>query len=209
MGPQGSLAKAQGYSVLVVELSDDFGPRRRPDRPNLYVGVVLGDPHIRFDAIRASKRRRAAVRNFGVRVRDDLTPPLISESEESARETASRLIKKLKRRGYAVNGYTTVWHVYVIELKDTVGPRRDPRFPWVYVGETSIGVEERYRQHVEGARNRRGRLFSPVVMKHHLRLRPDLYEAAPVLFSAHDAKKAERDLAERLASIGYSVKGGH
>lgn len=206
------VSSSEGFSILVVELSDDFGPRRRPDRPNLHVEVVQGDPHRRFDEMRKSKRRHARVREFGVCVRDDLIPNLASyttSSKERIEEAKKRLVRKLKHKAYTVNGDLTVWHLYVIELKDTVGEWTNPKYPWVYVGETSIAIDDRYRQHVEGARNKRGRLYSPVVRNYHLRLRPDLYKHEPPYFTASDAKKAEAELAERLRAQGYSVKGGH
>lgn len=35
-------------------------------------------------------------------------------------------------------------YVYVIELPDTVGPRRRPRLPNILVGDTCKSVEERF-----------------------------------------------------------------
>jgi len=198
-----------GESLLVVELSDDVGPRRHPDKPNLSVNVVIGDPHGRFEQIKRSGRGPAKVRDFGLRPRDDLTPELKSSTRKAVEVAKTKLIKDLRQQGYTVNGTTNVWHVYVIELDDSVRPKRKTELPWVYVGETSLGIEDRYRQHTEGAHNARGRLYSPVVMKHHVRLRPDLYETEPTLFSQDDSKRAERALADRLRRTGYSVKGGH
>ena len=65
-------------------------------------------------------------------------------------------------------------YVYVIELNDNVGPRRDARFPNVYVGETCRSREERFRQHKSGyfAGDRK---WAPFVV----RLRPDLSEDLP------------------------------
>jgi hypothetical protein len=197
------------YSLLVVELSDEFGPRRHPDKPNLRVDVVIGDPDTRFDQMKLSGRRHSTVRELGIRVRGDLTPKVRASTVKTARAAKTELIRDLNRQGYTVNGYTMAWHVYVIELKDSVGPRKNPQLPWVYVGQTSRDVEFRYRQHAEGARNSRGRLYNNAAKKHHLCLRPDLYENEPTLFTADDAKHAERELADRLRRAGYSVKGGH
>jgi hypothetical protein len=198
-----------GYALLVVELSDKFGPRRHPDKPNLRVDVVIGDPYARFDQIKLSGLRHSKVREFGIRVRGDLTPKIRPPTDRTARASKTELIKDLNRQGYSVNGYTTVWHVYVIELKGSVGPRMNPQLPWVYVGQTSRDVELRYRQHADGVRNSRGPLYSRAANQHHLCLRPDLYENEPTLFSADDAKHAEREFADRLRRAGYSVKGGH
>jgi hypothetical protein len=150
-----------GEALLVVELSDEFGQRRHPDKPNLRVDIVQGDRHVRFDQITRSGRRHSAVREFGLRVRDDLTPEMKVSTNKAVRTAKKELIKDLNR------------------------------------------------QHTEGARNARGRLYSPAVNKHHACLRPDLYKNEPTLFSVDDSKRAERELADRLRNAGYSVKGGH
>lgn len=101
--------------------------------------------------------------------------------------------------------------VFVVELDDDVGPRgANPEFPWVDVGETSRTPEERFHQHLTRTRTKKGhRLFSTVVADHGLRLRPDPYAAEPLLYTHEDAKIAEALLGERLAQVGYSIKGAH
>ncbi len=203
------MVSASHHRLLVVELDDQAGPRRRADRPNLYVGTTSGDPQERFRQIRASAKRHPLVREHGLRVRGDLTRSYRPTTANDVQRQKRKLVHKLRRQGYTVNGDTTVWHVYVIELDEMVGTSLHPDKPWVYVGETSIPVEDRFQQHLTGARNGKGRLFSPVVHRHGVRLRPDLYEAEPTLYTADDAKVAETALAGRLAASGYSVKGGH
>ena len=88
-------------------------------------------------------------------------------------------------------------------------PASTTAFSWIYVGETSIDPEDRFEQHKSGARNGKGPLFSKVVRDHGIDLRRDLYEHLPPLYTAASAKVAERKLAERLATLGYSVRGGH
>ncbi len=197
------------YRVFAVELDDGFGPRRRADRPNIHLGVTARDPKELFDAARADRGRVRVVREHGVRLRSDLTPNYGPTTQAEAQRQKRALTAKLMRRGFTVNGDTTVWRLYVIELDDAVGPRKRPDRPWVYVGETSRTPEERFEQHRSQARNQNGPLYSRVVARHALHLRPDLYDPERVLFTRDEARKAERALAERLARQGYSVKGGH
>lgn len=195
------------HHVYVAELADSFGPRRRADRPNVWVGVVKGDRRTRFEHLRRSERH-PQLRDHAVRLRTDLTRNYPATTAADAKRQRRKVIAKLKRQGYTVNGDTTVWRLYVIELHDAVGARERPDRPWVYVGLTSKTPEERFEEHRTGARTRRGPLFSRVVHRHGLRLRPDLYEREPVRYSFEDGRTAEEALAERLRRKGYSVKGG-
>lgn len=198
------------HQVFVVELDDDYGPRRRSDRPNVLVRITTRDPADHFARIKASSKRHRTIREHGVRLRADLTRNYGPTTETEARRQQRKIINKLMRKGFTVNGDTRVWCLYVIELDDDVGPRANPEFPWVYVGETSRSPEERFRQHMTRARTKKGhRLFSTVVADHGLHLRPDLYETEPLLYTHEDAKIAEALLGDRLARVGYSIKGAH
>ena len=100
--------------------------------------------------------------------------------------------------------------VYVILLRNSVlkergvlrlNPRRDPLQPCVYVGMTGLPVDHRFENHKNGYKSAR------VVEKHGLRLLPELYEHLnPMPFEA--AAQMEKDLAEDLRAVGYTVTGG-
>ncbi len=197
------------YRVFAVELDDWFGPRRRADRPNIHLGVTCRDPKDLFDAARAGRGSAGVVREHGVRLRSDLTRGYGPTTRAEAQRQKRALTAKLMKRGFTVNGDTRVWRVYVIELDDGVGTRQHPNRPWVYVGETSLMPEERFEKHQHQVRNRKGPVYSRVVARHLLRLRPDLYEGEPVCYTRADSLVAEKALAERLARQGYSVRGGH
>jgi len=206
----GRVASGQQHRVFVVELDDQFGPRRRADRPNLYVGTTIDDPELNFERMKRSSKRHRVVREHGVRLRQDLVASYPPTTAADIRRQKRKVIDKLMRKGFTVNGDLRVWRLYVIELEDTVGPRADPRYPWVYVGETSIDVDERIRQHFEEARTAKGYpLYSKWVYRHGLRPREDLYRAEPPQYTHEDALIAERMLGERLRAAGYSVKGAH
>jgi len=102
-------------------------------------------------------------------------------------------------------------HVYVVWLDPAVAklravraenPKRDPRKPCVYVGMTGLTPEERFANHKTGIKD------APVVKRYGGRLLPELYaHLNPMPFAA--ASQMERDLAEDLRRVGYTVMGGH
>jgi len=189
--------------ALVVEL-DDVVPRRDPDKPNLYVGLTIEAPAIRYERLKMGYGP-AWLQGHLVRLRGDLVsgPFLL---RDDARLECRTAIRCLRSEGYTVNRDTRVWTVYVIEL-DPKGSK-DPGKGFVYVGETSKAPEERYKEHIKGKRNKRGRLYAPLVRKYGKRLRMDL---APEIryFDGASSKAAEKRWARKLKDEGYKVVGGH
>jgi hypothetical protein len=95
------------------------------------------------------------------------------------------------------------YYVYVVELDDAVGPRRDPRYPSVYVGQSVAPPAERLRQHKDGYR------ASRYVRRHGKHLRPRLYRHFNPMPTRDQAVAMEQELARRLRKRGYTVYGGH
>ena len=191
------------YWVFVVELLDVV-PRRCPSKPNLFVGITTCEPELRVADLKAGKGPDWLRGNL-VGLRSDLMPITNSNRASADIKYAAR-VNNLKAQGFTVNRDTTVWTVYVVELDATAISNQGKGF--VYVGETSKTAEERFLEHKSGARNGNGPLFSRVVHKHGLRLRPDL---APTrkYFSQAASKKAEADWHDELVAKGYVAKGGH
>lgn len=109
-------------------------------------------------------------------------------------------------------------NLYVIELNIEVwrersfkgqNPGTKGTETCLYVGETYLTPEERYRKHVDGAKNKWGYSISnKLVREYHQKLRPDLYaNLNPV--PHWEAKEAEQRLASRLRSEGYAVYSGY
>jgi len=189
--------------VLVVEL-DDIVPRRDPDKPNLYVGLTIEEPATRYERLKMGYGP-AWLQGHLVRLRGDLVSgPFLSRDD--ARLECRMAIRCLKSEGYTVNRDTKVWTVYVIEM-DPKGCK-DPGKGFVYVGETSKTPEARFKEHIKGKRNMRGRLYSRSVRKYGQRLRMDL---APEIryFDGRSSKAAEKRWARKLKDEGYRVIGGH
>ena len=189
--------------VIVVEL-DDVVPRRDPGKPNLYVALTIEEPATRHERLKRGCGP-AWLQGHLVRLRDDLVSGPFVRRDDTKRECRIA-IRCLKNEGYTVNRDTKVWTVYVIEL-DPKGCK-DPGKGFVYVGETSKIPEERYKEHIKGKRNKRGRLYAPSVRKYGKCLRMDL---APEIryFDGASSKAAEKRWARKLKDEGYKVVGGH
>ena len=106
------------------------------------------------------------------------------------------------------------YYVYVIELSRAFGetsrakqtnpnPRSDK--PCIYVGSSSKIPEERFQEHIEGARNNRGPLYSRVVKKYGIRLRPRLYQRYNPIATREEAEMKERELTQKYRKRGYTV----
>ena len=189
--------------VIVVEL-DDVVPRRDPDKPNLYVGLTIEEPATRFERLKMG-HGPAWLQGHLVGLRDDLTSGPLFSRDEAERE-CRMAIRCLKSEGYTVNRDTRVWTVYVIEM-DPKGCK-DPGKGFMYVGETSKTPEERFKEHIKGKRNKRGRLYSRSVRKYGLVLRLDLAPETRY-FDAASSKAAEKRWARKMKDEGYKVVGGH
>ena len=193
------------HRVIVVEL-DDVAPRRRLDRPNLYLGVTVEPRLQRYERLRAGAGPDW-IRGHIIRLRPDLYRNYPPTPTDDAKRQKKRLSRRLKRRAYTVNRDTRVWSLYVVQLnKDAIS---DAGEGWVYVGETSRDPQTRLQQHLDGERNSNGRLYSSVVHRNGLSLREDLMEGPKTYYARKDAQLAEAALAEHLRDLGYRVEGGH
>ncbi|WP_026754360.1 hypothetical protein [Sediminibacter sp. Hel_I_10] len=108
------------------------------------------------------------------------------------------------------------YRIYVIELRKKVFTENtkfrvaNPQFNGVleclYVGMTSKTPKERFLQHKEGYRNKKGyKLSSNIVEKYGSYLRPSLYNHIPPIDSRAEALKMEAQLAMELRRQRYAV----
>lgn len=80
-------------------------------------------------------------------------------------------------------------------------PKRNSKKPCVYVGMTGLTPEERFANHKAGIK------AASVVKRHGVRLLPELFaHLNPMPYAA--AVQMERDLAEDLRRLGFTVAGG-
>lgn len=194
------------YSIIVVEL-DDVVPRRSSDHPNLYVGVTTFSLSDCYERLTAGVDP-SWVSPHIVRLRTELCQDSVTSSAKSAENRSRALISRLRSSGYTVNRLTTTWRVYVLELDPAATP--DPGKGFLYVGETSLPVEERVAQHLSGARtkNDKASLSVKVVRDHFMRIAAELAPGQD-FFSKAASLEAETRWAEDLRKRGYTVAGGH
>ena len=203
--PADSTTDERRYNVVVLEL-EDVVPRRDPKRPNLLVASTLKTAEdLAADLRNSGSKRHKWAHGRVIRIRSDLSlqEPLL---QVDAKKQQAAISAELKRKGYTVNQDIKVWRTYVINLNDP--KQTETGAGHIYVGETSLRVEERLQQHLGGARNNKGPLFSRAVHNHGTTLNRQLMTGKAYM-TQKQAKKAERRLAARLERAGYLVEGGH
>ena len=173
------------WRVAVVELHGDL-PRRHPDLANVKVSLTVKDPARIVDH------------------RDDLAPKRVFVDRKDAAKVRDALIRRLRDRGYTVNGNLEVYSLYVIELESSAAP--DHR-GYLYVGQTAIDPALRVEQHRTGHWLRGKPAHSRTAHRLFVRRRPDM-EPTRVYFSREEGMRAESRLRRRLEARGYRVEGG-
>jgi hypothetical protein len=96
-------------------------------------------------------------------------------------------------------------YLYIVLLAGLKG--KTPGYG-LYVGETSKSPADRFKEHTQGKRNKKGPLFSRVVHRYYQCLLPTLYNHLNPL-SRQEAKDLEGKIAEALRLEGIPVYGGH
>ncbi|MFC1958241.1 GIY-YIG nuclease family protein [Chloroflexota bacterium] len=106
------------------------------------------------------------------------------------------------------------YYVYVIELEKAfsetsrakqANPNARNDKPCIYVGSSSRTPEERFNQHINGIRNPKGPLYSRIVRRYGIRLRPRLYVKHNPISTREEAEAKEKELTERYRRRGYTV----
>ena len=100
-----------------------------------------------------------------------------------------------------------MYNVYVIEISDAKGPRSNPKYPLVYVGQTALTPEERFAQHRLGYKTSRY-LWKGGKGKGQwlgLWLKRRLYERYNPIETRGEAERVEIWLADQLRLKGYTV----
>lgn len=139
--------------------------------------------------------------------------PFVLPAERALLKKAkATLIERLRSQGYTVGNDLTVWHLYAIELKPPKRPREQHR-GYLYVGQTSLDVEERIKQHRLGPaypwkdnKPKHSRPCHEGFVQPRLDLIPERFRQT--LYSKESALVAESDLRRYFEGLGYKVKGG-
>ncbi len=201
-------SKVTPYNLFVVELKELKG--RSADKPHLYVTLTSSNTEIAFRKLLEGKGPDW-VKGKVEKLRTDLIP---NYRETNDREVAETRLGKLKidlsRQGFGVNGDSTVWVVYVLDIDPNVEPKildLGKKGKAIYVGQTSTTRELRVEQHAGrlpsksgkyiGSRKTKGR--NPVLNLH---LSP-----TKEMYTKEDALAFETQTHTRLEKMGYRVFG--
>lgn len=208
--------------ICVLETGNAPGLLRMPDKPRVRVMTTTVEPGPALDSwLRRSRRLKTL---GATRICYELMPPAhepggkarpfrVPEEAGKAKAAIQVLREQLTGQGFTVNGDARVWHVYVIELcnRKITGGTAPPR-GFLYVGQTSISVYERARQHQLGPRYpwKKRPAYSRQCHKHFKSLRLDLLPDAftAPLYSSEAALHAESCLRLYFEAQGYKVAGG-
>lgn len=198
--------------IAVVELDDTLPGRVKTKQPHLYLCSTGRELEKLLDYLRrGAGHGPESFRGHYARLRQDLCPtpgPFTDPAE--CRKHRADLKRTLARQGFAINGGSHVWHGYVIDLKPPKGKEGDGKH-YVYVGQTSLTPEARFKVHMTKPEPGKHDLGSKVVRGRSLglnyRLMAELEPRSPVFLQA-DALSLEKQWALALARRGYVVKAG-
>ena len=208
--------------IYVTETGNDPGPLRVHGKPRVRVKSTGIEPGPTLDVWLP---KSPGMKKLGAtKVRYDLMSPAQEPGgrsmpfrvpEEAAKLKASMkaLREKLSAEGYTVNGDMTTWHVYVVELAPPkkLDAKSSPK-GYLYVGQTSIAVEERARQHALGPHYPwKGKpKHSKPCHRRFKALRLDMLPPGfnVTIFSMDQALHAESGLRVCFERQGYEVIGG-
>ena len=208
--------------LCVFQVACPGVPPRFPDRPHVRVERKSIKPGEKLDAWLSKARLKK--RPHLTQVLYDSMPaeqepgglenPFCAPHDQAAIKKALRLLReKLRCEGYTVGGNLDRWHVYAIELSDGHIVKKPKGYRGlVYVGQTSIPVDERVKQH------RLGNAYPwKTTPKHSNDCHRYFHRYAPELIPQkyrdpipcrRQALRVERDLRGHLERLGYRVIGG-
>jgi len=197
------------WRLITVEL-DQVMPRRKHELPHLYVGLTTLPLEERLADLKSGAGPKELAGTY-MHLRQDLLEMMGDfDNAMTAKSILRREKNRLARLGHAINGISTVWHTYVVDL-DPAGIS-DVGKGYVYVGQTSHTPEERYAIHKARKPEPPAKdLRSKVVAKRGLGLNCELMRkltpSSPV-FTRQDALALEKKWAKKLRNMGYRVEAG-
>jgi hypothetical protein len=197
------------WRIIAVELHHAM-PRRKPELPHLYVGLTKVSLDERLADLKAGAGPKELAGMHMQLCQDLLETAEDFSYAKSAKSALKREKNRLARLGYALNGISTIWHTYVVDL-DPTGMTEVGK-GYVYVGQTSHTPEERYSIHKAPRPEAPAKdLRSKVVAKRGLGLNYELMKklstSGPV-YTREDALTLEKKWAKKLHNMGYRVEAG-
>ena len=201
--------EGSSWRIIAIEL-DHALPRRTPGLPHLYVGLTKVPIEERLVDLKSGAGPEELAGLYSHLRQDLLERTEDFDNAQTAKAALKREKNRLARLGYALNGISTVWHTYVVDLDPT--GMTDVGKGYVYVGQTSHTPEERFAIH-KGPKPKAPAkdLRSKVVAKRGLCLNYELMTklspSSPV-YTQQDALALEKKWAKKLHNMGYRVEAG-
>jgi hypothetical protein len=194
------------HNLVVIELAGE--KRRIAGKPHLYVLRTQRSPDAIFHEMVQGKGPKWIV-GTAKTLRSDLVP---NYKPTLKRDVAEERLKKIKlelaRKGFAINGDTSTWRVYVLDV-DSCPPPKKCQKPGrcVYVGQTSATLQHRLAQHNGETRSKSGKYIgAPSIKGCSVKLNQRL-TPSKILFTLDDAQLFETEIHLKLKRKKYDVRG--
>lgn len=205
---QVSHPKPKIHNLVVIEL---LGEKCRvPGKPHLYVLRTHLSPENVLESVKSSSGPKW-ISGTAKNLRADLIPNYRATTKRDVAEVRlERLKLDLARKGFAINGDTKTWRVYVLNVDadlKSISKNRGERGQVLYVGQTSATREKRLAQHQGKELSKSGKhIGSPKLKGRNLTPNKGL-TPLKVLFTREDAIAFETKTHKNLEALGYKVIG--
>lgn len=205
---QVSHPKPKIHNLVVIEL---LGEKCRvPGKPHLYVLRTHLSPENVLESVKSSSGPKW-ISGTAKNLRADLIPNYRATTKRDVAEVRlERLKLDLARKGFAINGDTKTWRVYVLNVDadlKSIFKNRGERGQVLYVGQTSATREKRLAQHQGKELSKSGKhIGSPKLKGRNLTPNKGL-TPLKVLFTREDAIAFETKTHKNLEALGYKVIG--
>jgi len=203
-----SRAKPKNHNLVVIELADE--KRRIQSKPHLYVLRTQRDPEHVFETVKSGDGPKW-ISGSARKLRSDLVPNYRPTNKlDVANVRLDHLKTDLARDGYAVNGDTKTWRVYVldVDLDVKAGAKNvKERQRILYVGQTSTTPEKRLSQHQGKELSKKNKhIGSPKLKNRKLAINKRL-TPQKIFFTKNDAVAFETQTHKRFKALNYLVLG--
>lgn len=186
------------YRFFAAELEVELAPRR-PGYPFLFVGLSRKPVDSHEHAVETIKKGKGHYSRIIRASRPDLVPDEIFPSRSEGASKLVQVRQDLAYQGFSINpSFESRHRLYVVNLDGEMLGRPGKRC--VYVGTTSLPVEERISQHAAGVKAAR-------VARAFLDLNESLTPRGEEFLSRWDAIAEETKLGKLLIRKGLDVWG--
>lgn len=195
------------HNLVVVEISGL--ERRSPSKPHLYVLRTQRSPKKVIEVLNDGGGPEWT-KGHTATLRPDLVPNFKPTKKIEVAEARLKNLKvDLTKQGFAINGDSSTWRVYVLNVDADADPPiidRGKLGKVVYVGQTSSQIDARLRQH-QGEKSKSGRFIGSRKLKGRNPTLNGRLTPSRVFYTELDAIEFETLTHKKLEKLGYRVLG--